>query len=174
MTCPFIGNEASRLSYLTGLLTKLPGNHIPLLKSYCLASKSVEEAFVIVLAYLNPATADPIRRCLCSPLGYLCLCYIVALNKHHVFTAHFEEQPHIQEEANKLQRIFCLSFSFKLTDSVVTDKPSQPYSAKQTEVSGGQAGINSWSELIQKYFIFFCWIWWDHLMWLCVSEAVCL
>ena len=26
------------------------------------------EAFVIVLALLNPATADPIRRCLCSPL----------------------------------------------------------------------------------------------------------
>ena len=31
MTCPFNGNEASRLSYLTGLLTKLPGEHIPLL-----------------------------------------------------------------------------------------------------------------------------------------------
>ena len=30
-TCPFNGNEASRLSYLTGLLTKLPGDHIPLL-----------------------------------------------------------------------------------------------------------------------------------------------
>ena len=30
-TCPFNGNEASRLSYLTGLLAKLPGEHIPLL-----------------------------------------------------------------------------------------------------------------------------------------------
>ena len=30
-TCPFNGNEASRLSYLTGLLTKLPGDHIPFL-----------------------------------------------------------------------------------------------------------------------------------------------
>ena len=30
-TCSFNGNEASRLSYLTGLLTKLPGDHIPLL-----------------------------------------------------------------------------------------------------------------------------------------------
>ena len=31
MACPFNGNESSRLSYLTGLLTKLPGEHIPLL-----------------------------------------------------------------------------------------------------------------------------------------------
>ena len=30
-TCPFNGNEASWLSYLIGLLTKLPGEHIPLL-----------------------------------------------------------------------------------------------------------------------------------------------
>ena len=30
-TFPFNGKEASRLSYLTGLLTKLPGEHIPLL-----------------------------------------------------------------------------------------------------------------------------------------------
>ena len=30
-TCPFNENEASRLHYLTGLLTKLPGEHIPLL-----------------------------------------------------------------------------------------------------------------------------------------------
>ena len=28
------------------------------------------EAFVIVLAWLNPATADPIRRCLCGPFKY--------------------------------------------------------------------------------------------------------
>ena len=28
-TCPFNWNEASRLSYLTGILTKLPGEHIP-------------------------------------------------------------------------------------------------------------------------------------------------
>ena len=28
------------------------------------------EAFVIVLAWLNPATADPIRRCLCSPFVF--------------------------------------------------------------------------------------------------------
>ena len=57
-----------RQYYLTGLLTKLPGEHIPLLSSFCLVSKPVAEAFVIVLALLNPATADPIRRCLCSPL----------------------------------------------------------------------------------------------------------
>ena len=31
-------------------------------------SKPVAEAFVTVLALLNPVTADPIRRCLCSPL----------------------------------------------------------------------------------------------------------
>ena len=30
-------------------------------------SKPIAEAFVMVLALLNPATADPIRRCLCSP-----------------------------------------------------------------------------------------------------------
>ena len=30
-TCPFNGNEASILSYLAGLLTNLPGEHIPLL-----------------------------------------------------------------------------------------------------------------------------------------------
>ena len=30
-TCPFNGNEASRMSYLIGLLTKLPEDHIPLL-----------------------------------------------------------------------------------------------------------------------------------------------
>ena len=29
--------------------------------------KPVAEAFVIVMARLNPATADPIRRCLSSP-----------------------------------------------------------------------------------------------------------
>ena len=62
------GNKASRLSYLTGLLTKLPGEHIPLLQSSCLVSKPVAEAFVIVQALTNPATADPIRRRLCSPL----------------------------------------------------------------------------------------------------------
>ena len=66
-TCPFNGNEASRLFYISGLLTKLPGDHIPLLKSTCLACKSVAEAFVIVLAWLNPANADPIRCCLCGP-----------------------------------------------------------------------------------------------------------
>ena len=66
-TCPFNGNEASRLSYLTGLLTKLPGDHIPFEKSSCLLCKSLSEAFVIVLAWLNQATADPIRRCLRSP-----------------------------------------------------------------------------------------------------------
>ena len=31
-------------------------------------SKPGAEASVIVLALLNPATADPIRYCLCSPL----------------------------------------------------------------------------------------------------------
>ena len=30
-TCPFIENKASRLSYITVLLNKLPGEHIPLL-----------------------------------------------------------------------------------------------------------------------------------------------
>ena len=30
-TCPFDGNEASRLSYLTGFLAKLPEEYIPLL-----------------------------------------------------------------------------------------------------------------------------------------------
>ena len=51
-TCPFNGNEASKLSYsyLTGLLTKLPGEHIPLLQASCLVSKPVEEACVSVLA----------------------------------------------------------------------------------------------------------------------------
>ena len=33
--------------------------------------KPVAEAFVIVLAWLNQATADPIRRCLFSPFGFL-------------------------------------------------------------------------------------------------------
>ena len=50
MTCPFNENEASRLSYLTGSLTKLPGEHIPLLLSSCLLSKPVAKAFAIVLA----------------------------------------------------------------------------------------------------------------------------
>ena len=67
-TCPFNENEASRLSYLTELLNKLPGEHIPLLKSSCLVSKPLAEAIVIVRAWLNPATADPIKRCICSPL----------------------------------------------------------------------------------------------------------
>ena len=31
-------------------------------------SKPVAKAIIIVLALLNPATADPIRRCLCSHL----------------------------------------------------------------------------------------------------------
>ena len=31
-------------------------------------SKPLAEAFVIILALLNPATADPIRRCISSPL----------------------------------------------------------------------------------------------------------
>ena len=66
-TSPFDGNEESRLSYLTGLLTMIPGEHIPLLYSSCPVSKPVAEAFVIVLARFNPATADPIRRCVSSP-----------------------------------------------------------------------------------------------------------
>ena len=32
--------------------------------------KRVSEAFVMVLALINPATADPIRRCLCSPFSF--------------------------------------------------------------------------------------------------------
>ena len=32
-----------------------------------LVSNPVAEAFVIVLAWLNPATADPIRLCICIP-----------------------------------------------------------------------------------------------------------
>ena len=56
------------LSYLTEVLTELPGGHIHLLQSSCLACKSVGEAIVMVLlACLNQATADPIRHCLCSP-----------------------------------------------------------------------------------------------------------
>ena len=46
-TCPFNGNKASRLSYLTGLLTKLQGGI--LLCYNHLASKPLAEAFVIVL-----------------------------------------------------------------------------------------------------------------------------
>ena len=69
-TCPFIEYEASMLSYLTGLLTTLPGEHIPLLWSSCLVSKPLAETFVIVVAWLNPATADPFRRCLSSPLCF--------------------------------------------------------------------------------------------------------
>ena len=125
--------------------------------------KIISQATVLVKRYILPVTYD-------NKAGYLFLCYIVVLKKHNVFTAHFEEEPHIQEEANKLQRIFCLSFSFKLTDSVVTDKPSQPCSAKQTEVSGGQAGINAWSELIWKYFMIFLCTLWDHLMCVCVAD----
>ena len=68
-TCSFNGNEAWRQSYLTGLLTMLPGEHISLLWSSCPLSKPIEEAFVIVLARLNPSTADPIRHCVSSPLG---------------------------------------------------------------------------------------------------------
>ena len=67
-TCPFIGNKSLRLSYLNGLLTKLPGEHIALFKSSWLAPKPVAEAFVIVLARLNPATADLIRRVSPVPL----------------------------------------------------------------------------------------------------------
>ena len=45
MTCPFNENEAS---YVTGLLTKLPGDHIPLLESSCLASKPTAETFLLL------------------------------------------------------------------------------------------------------------------------------
>ena len=43
-------------------------------------SKSLAEAFAIVLALLNPATADPIRRCLCSPLN---TAYYSKAGQHH-------------------------------------------------------------------------------------------
>ena len=70
MTCPFIGNKSLRLSYLNGLLTgeHIAGEHIALFKSSWLAPKPVAEAFVIVLARLNPATADLIRRVSPAPL----------------------------------------------------------------------------------------------------------
>ena len=45
--------------------------------------KSVEKAFVIVLAWLNPATADHIRRCHCSPLGHIQLYSLYFVHKNH-------------------------------------------------------------------------------------------
>ena len=89
-------------------------------------------------------------------------------HQHHVFRAYFEA------EANKWQRIFCLIYWSKLTDSVVKDDTSMPCSARQTR---GQWWSGWYVFLIlvalEIFHHFFC-IWLDHLLWLCVSRAVCL
>ena len=74
--------------------------------------------------------------------------YLQQPHQHHVFRGHFEAEPHSQAEANKWQTIFCLTSQSKLTDSLVTDNTSMPCSARWTEVSGGQAGIYFWFELL--------------------------
>ena len=60
-----------------------------------------------------------------------------------------------QVKKKKKSVLFFSDFSHgitpKLNDSVVTDTVSLPCSARWTEVSGVQAGINAWSELLWKY-----------------------
>ena len=77
-------NGASRLTYLTGCLTKLPGKHIPLLSS-CLPSKPKAEAFVIVLVWLNPATANSIRHCLCNPFVCEIFPFLIKPRPPHIY-----------------------------------------------------------------------------------------
>ena len=85
--------------------------------------------------------------------------YLQQPHQHQLSRAHFEAEPHSQAEANKWQPIFCLFSRTKLTDSLVTGNTSLPCSARWTEDSGVQAGINAWSELLWKYsMIFFAFV----------------
>ena len=90
--------------------------------------------------------------------GFWCVCHCDILGsylqqppQHYVFRAHFEAELHSQAEANQWQQIFCLIYRFKLNDSLATGNTSLPCSARWAEVSGGQAGIYAWSELIWRY-----------------------
>ena len=94
-------------------------------------------------------------------------------HQYHISRAHFEAEPHNQPEANKWLIIFCLLSRSNLNDFVVTDNTSFPRSGRYTEVGGWHFVIYAWFELLWKYSkIFFPLI--NHLVWLCVSKAVCL
>ena len=70
-------------------------------------------------------------------------------HQHHVFRAPFQADPHSQTEGNKQEWLLCWITRYKLTSSVVTDTITLPYSARQTRVSGGQADIYTWNQLLE-------------------------
>ena len=46
------------------------------------------------------------------------------------------------------------------------------FSSNLLGVSGGQADMYPWSELLERHSMIFLWILWDHWLWFCVSETV--
>ena len=65
------------------------------------------------------------------PLHCEILCsYLQQPNQHRVYKTHFHAEPHSQAEENTLEGIFCSISRSKLTDSVLSDNSSLPYSAR--------------------------------------------
>ena len=65
------------------------------------------------------------------------------------------------KKVNKEERLLCRISRYMLTVTWVTDITSLTCRARKTRVSGGQADIYAWSQLLGGYsiiFLIFCWI----------------
>ena len=69
--------------------------------------------------------------------------YLQQPHQRYVFSGHFKAEPNSQAKAYKHKKILCLGFWSNLSDSVETDKTLLPCSARETDISVGQAGTNA-------------------------------
>ena len=78
--------------------------NIPLIKSSCHAPTGEQKTFVVDWALLNPASSNPMRRCLSSPL---CNCKLLPFTLGEMFKYMYNRSGRDTKNAIFLNSNFC-------------------------------------------------------------------
>ena len=94
--------------------------------------------------------------------------YLQHHDQHQVFRAPIEADTYSQAQTNKELRLSFHIYRSKLTASWLTDNTTC-----SVDMGHRWSGcVFAWSQLLGRHSMIFLFIWWDHWLWFCFSEAV--